>query len=396
MRTAAVLAVTFAAALTADGRPGAIVAAASQQGAASAQALPRAQADTEARRASERIRTLLREAEALATQERTLLVELRQLELDREIRTQELAKINAEVTAMTDELARTETEARRLESEARRQAPEVAARLVELYKLGRAGYWRLLLNVDDIRSVGRAYRSVSTLARLDQERLSAHRRTLASLAVSRAALQTRQADMRALQAEAQRTRAALDRAVATYVRRIRDIDARRDLNAQLTGELQLAQEQLQRTLGAIAATPASPTALPLAPFRGDLDWPADGRIAAPFGRQMRSRFGTVVRRNGVEMTAAEGSRVLAVHDGTVAFADPFTGYGNLVIVDHGDQAYSLYGYLASLEVRRGATVGRGAVVGTVGRSPAGDGPRLYFEMRVDGKPVDPVEWLRKR
>ena len=361
------------------------------------QTSPAGQADTEARRAGERIRALQREAEALAAQERTLLVELRQLELDREIRTQELAKINAEVGAMTGELARTEVEARRIEDEARRQEPEIAARLGELYRLGRAGYWRLLLNVDDIRAVGRAYRSVSTLARVDQERLATHRRTLASLAVSRAALQTRQAEMQVLQAEAQRTRAALDRAVGTYARRITDIDARRDLNAQLTGELQVAQEQLQKTLGTIAAAPPrSTTALPLPPFRGHLDWPADGRIAVPYGRQMRSRFGTVVRRNGVEMAAAEGSRVLAVHDGTVAFADPFTGYGNLVIIDHGDQAYSLYGYLASLEVRRGATVGRGAVVGAVGRSPAGDGPRLYFEMRVDGKPVDPVEWLRKR
>lgn len=360
------------------------------------QSLPRPQAETEARRASERIRALQREAEALAAQERTLLVELRQLELDRELRTQELAKINAEAAGMTDELARTEAEARRLEREARRQEPEVAVRLVELYKLGRAGYWRLLLNVDDIRTIGRAYRSVSTLARLDQERLAAHRRTLVSLAVSRAALQTRHAEMLALQADAQRTRASLDRAVATYARRIKDIDARRDLNAQLTGELEMAQEQLQKTLGTFAAASASPTALPLAPFRGELDWPAAGRIVAPFGRQMRSRFGTVVRKNGVEIAAAEGRRVLAIHDGTVAFADPFTGYGNLVIVDHGDQAYSLYGYLASLQVRRGVTVGRGAVLGTVGRAPAGNGPRLYFELRVDGKPVDPVEWLRKR
>jgi len=88
--------------------------------------------------------------------------------------------------------------------------------------------------------------------------------------------------------------------------------------------------------------------------------------------------------------------VRAVHAGTVAYAGPFTGYGGLVILDHGEQAYTLYGYLASVAVERGARVERGDLLGTVGRPPIGGGARLYFEIRVDGQPVDPVEWLRKR
>jgi septal ring factor EnvC (AmiA/AmiB activator) len=79
----------------------------------------------------------------------------------------------------------------------------------------------------------------------------------------------------------------------------------------------------------------------------------------------------------------------------VAFAGPFTGYGNLVIVDHGAQTYSLYGQLQALQVSTGAKVERGLVVGTAGRVLVGI-PGVYFEMRVDGKPVDPLEWLRKR
>ena len=84
----------------------------------------------------------------------------------------------------------------------------------------------------------------------------------------------------------------------------------------------------------------------------------------------------------------------AVHDGTVAFADQFTGYGNLVIVDHGDRAYSLYGHLDSLAVRRGDHVSPSTTVGLAGRNPAGN-PSLYFELRVDGKPVDPLQWLKR-
>ena len=79
----------------------------------------------------------------------------------------------------------------------------------------------------------------------------------------------------------------------------------------------------------------------------------------------------------------------------MAYAEPFTGFGNLVIIDHGGQAYSLYGYLDSVAVTRGARVARGQAVGEVGHTPAGK-PGLYFELRIDGKAVDPVQWLKKR
>jgi septal ring factor EnvC (AmiA/AmiB activator) len=134
--------------------------------------------------------------------------------------------------------------------------------------------------------------------------------------------------------------------------------------------------------------------LPLRPFRGALPWPAAGVVVGRFGRQTNSRFGTSIARSGIEISLADGQPVRAVHEGTVAFADQFTGYGNLIIVDHGDGAYSLYGYLSSLDVARGAHVDAQTPVGSSGRDPSGN-PALYFELRVDGKPVDPLQWLKR-
>jgi septal ring factor EnvC (AmiA/AmiB activator) len=112
-----------------------------------------------------------------------------------------------------------------------------------------------------------------------------------------------------------------------------------------------------------------------------------------FGRQGNS-VSSAAAQNGIQIGTQEGSVVRAVHDGTVAYAAPFTGYGNLVIVDHGTQTYSMYGQLGSMTVARGGRIDRGQAVGTAGRVLAGT-PGLYFEMRVDGEPVDPLEWLRK-
>jgi septal ring factor EnvC (AmiA/AmiB activator) len=79
----------------------------------------------------------------------------------------------------------------------------------------------------------------------------------------------------------------------------------------------------------------------------------------------------------------------------VDYADAFTGFGNLVIIDHGSNYYSLYGYLGAVGVQRGAHVDTGTGLGRVGTPPAGP-PALYFELRVDGRSVDPVQWLRPR
>jgi murein hydrolase activator len=362
---------------------------------ASAQAPNRAAVEAQAKRAAERIRVLQREADSLVATARTLLAELRKLELDRQIRAQEVAKAQADLELASTELATTETEVSRLNAAIERQRPVIASRLADVYRLGRPGYWRLLLDVDDLQSVGRAYRTMTAIAQLDRARVEEYRDTLKALADTRKTLAARAETAKQTRATAQAARAALDRAVAAQSVRLREIDARRDLNAQLTGELQDAAQKLQASVTGLGTKGGTDVALPLAPFRGDLPWPAAGVVRSAFGKSPTSRFGTVLQRNGILIAAAEGTSTRAVHEGRVAYADPFTGFGNLVIVEHGEGDYSIYGHLRSLGVKRGDTVQRLAVLGETGVSPSGTAG-LYFELRVDGRAVDPLQWLSKR
>ena len=348
-----------------------------------------------AKRAEDRLRTLRKEADALAAQQRTLLADLRRLELERQIAVEQLAKVERERVDVQRQLDAAEAKAAGLAETAAAQLPDIEARLVQLYKMGRAGYWRLLLSVDDLQAIGRAYRTVSTLNAIDRARVNEHYATLDALARERKTLQERATELEALKGEAARARSAADRAVAARTALVDSIDARRDLNAQLTGELQDAQGKLQASMSQIeGGGRAAPPALALRLFQGDLPWPARGPVLRPFGRQPSSRFGTAIVRNGMDRVS-EGQPVRSVHEGTVAFADQFEGYGNLVIVDHGARAYSLYGYLGALGVSRGQRLDAQAAVGTGGLNPAGN-PALYFELRVDGAAVDPLQWLKKR
>ena len=345
-------------------------------------------------RAGERIRVLLREADTLAAQQSKLLSELKRLETDRQAKSAEVTRVERDLQDTQRRLndARVKSEALKKTADAER--PDVVARMVQLYKLGSAGYWRLLFDVDDLRSMGRAYRTAAALTRLDRERVQAHQRTLNALAKERKDLEAKAQQLATLQEESRRARASLERTVAAHNSLIDSIDARRDLNAQMTTELQAVQQRLQASLNQVGTNGTAPVSLPVGAFQGALPWPARGSIISRFGRQTNSKFGTAIVKNGIEVAVPEGARVAAVHEGTVAYADQFTGYGNLVIVEHGEGAFSLYGHLATVRVGRGDRVEPGTTVGTTGRNPGGN-PALYFELRIDGRPVDPLQWLQK-
>jgi septal ring factor EnvC (AmiA/AmiB activator) len=362
--------------------------------AALAQQADRERTEALARRAGERLQSLQQEAERLASDERTLLGDLRTLEVDREIKAEELRQVAGKGAAAAQQLVDVKDQVERLERDDVAERPELRARVVELYKLGQARYLRLLLSMSDARSVGQASRLVAALAKRDRDRVGAHQRTLGELNVSRTTLEARGKELAGLRLDAERARAAADRAVVARNQLIQNIDNERDLNAQLAGELQAAQQKLQLTLRQIEAGTAvtEPATLPFRPFRGDLDWPVAGALRQGFGRQSATGSGP---SNGIEITADEGARVQAVHDGTVAFAGPFAGYGNLVIVQHDAESFSLYGDLSNVAVARGARVERAQTVGAVG-TPSTGPPGLYFELRVDGRPVDPLQWLKNR
>jgi murein hydrolase activator len=355
-----------------------------------------AQESGDAQRITDRIRALQREAERLAGESRTLVGDLRQREIDRDIKTAELKQADAAMAAAERALQATTNRLSDLEVQRINQLPDLKAQLVDIYKRGRSGYARMLFAAGDFRDFARATRAVSALSAINQRRLEEHRKTLEALRQERMAFEDKAEELRRKASDARQAKAAADAAVfsATYL--IRQIDSRRDMTAQYVGELQDAYTKLQQQVSELAKEkPAGESvAVPLRPFQGALDWPVQGRIAGLFG-QPSNRLGGTAVRNGIEIAADEDSPVRAVHGGSVGYAGPFTGFGTLVILDHGSNGYSLYGYLASTPLQQGQAVETGAEVGRVGLAPAGP-PTLYFEMRIDGRSVNPVQWLKPR
>ncbi len=129
-------------------------------------------------------------------------------------------------------------------------------------------------------------------------------------------------------------------------------------------------------------------------LKGLLKMPVKGTIVGEFGQRVDRTLGVERFCSGVSFKADRGEPIRAVTDGTVLFAGWFKGYGNMLIVDHGEHYYTVYAYAQELFKAKGDPVESREVVGTVGDSGPVAGPELYFEIRHHGKPVDPLEWIR--
>ncbi|RBC95488.1 peptidase M23, partial [Xanthomonas oryzae pv. oryzae] len=129
-----------------------------------------------------------------------------------------------------------------------------------------------------------------------------------------------------------------------------------------------------------------------APKVGGLSWPVSGNLLARFNATLPDGHTS----KGVLIGAPKGTTVTAVADGTVVFSDWMTGYGMILIVDHGNGYMSLYAHNDTLLRDAGASIKRGEAVAKVGSSGGQGVPALYFELRRNGQPVDPSSWLQRR
>lgn len=127
--------------------------------------------------------------------------------------------------------------------------------------------------------------------------------------------------------------------------------------------------------------------------RGRLSLPASGKIVSSFGKHKHPEFNSFTFNNGITFAAPMNADIKAVFEGEVIFADKLKGYGNMLIIDHGGGFFTLYAHAARINKKVGSLVRKNEVVAHVGDTDSPDGAKLYFEIRYQGKPIDPGPWL---
>ena len=175
---------------------------------------------------------------------------------------------------------------------------------------------------------------------------------------------------------------------------LKKIKRKKNLSVKVKKELLAASNNLNSLIDKLLMKLVSGEGLDISDKKGRLKLPLKGRILNKFGRKRVKEYESYIVYNGINVRAQRGTPVQAVFDGKVLYTGELEGYGNLVIVGHGKEYHSLYGHLDSIRVAVNKVVKTGEVIALSGDSGSLEGETLYFELRKNGKPIEPVRWFR--
>ena len=270
----------------------------------------------------------------------------------------------------------------------------LAARAVALYRGGELGAVRVLFSSDTLPEMLSRASALRILVRHDATLVARFGEERDRLATLRADAEAALRDHEAADRKLVKLAASLSRERKNKGGILKSVRQNRTSERQLLLELEQAAQALEETIRTLGARAESGSVgAGFRERRGRLAPPVSAAISEPFGKVVDPEFKTTTFRSGVDFAAKAGTTVRAVGEGIVRFAGWFRGYGRIVIVDHGDGFHTISGHLDEIHVKVGVPVEEGESLGTVGETGSLGGPSLYFELRDNGDPVDPVPWL---
>lgn len=332
-----------------------------------------------------RLDTLSNEAASVGRERQELDA---QLELaDARVRETELLLLQS-----SDEVARLRQESSELASELGGRRELLNRHLEVMALLGRPGPLQLFFDAYRGGDLEEAVGTVSVLTagqiRLVEEyhevsrqhsmRLEQLSRTLALVREEAQQLEVRRAELEDVRNRVER--------------RLASLESSRKSTGRTLDDLREREAALQRLVNVLSSRERFTGRDDIRGYRGALPWPVEGKVVQGFGRQRLPKYNTYTVCNGLRFSAPISSAVTAVFPGVVAYARHFKGYGNMVVLDHGNDVYSLVAGLGTIHVRVDQTVTMGTRLGLA--SPPKEGGNVYLEFRVGEKPEDPRRWLQ--
>ncbi len=365
-------------------------------------ALPsQAQSDEEKTRAQLQqleadIKDITSEISAASGRQNTLQGQLRQAEVELGTLQRAMTENQQAVAAGTKQLAEMEQQRTQQEQARDQQKARIAQELKTAWQMGRQGQIKVLLNQENPHTVARSLAYYRYFFQARTSLLDQYRKALlelqelqqridltqAELKIRDQTLQQQQADLTAAQAKRQLAMSELKASISSKSAQLKQKEEDRKQLEELLRTIEKAIIDLQ--------VPAN--SAPFKSARGNMPWPIKGKPSNQFDRP---RNEGKMRWQGITIPAQEGATVKAIHHGRVVYAGWLRGSGLLLIIDHSDGYMSLYAHNASLRREVGEWVSAGTPVSTVGNTGGEDQTALYFEIRHNGKPTNPANWLKR-
>ncbi len=334
---------------------------------------------------------------------------------------QQLQKQKKTLAKNEQELKRTQTNLAQLQKRSNKKKTTLAKRLRAIYKMGDLGYLSPLFGSSVHTDVQQQIKYLQIFSENDVELINAARKDMQAVLKQKKALEDQQREIAQTQKEIKEQQTRISQQKQQQDQLLQRLRQDKQQFAMVIRKLEVSAAKLEKFLQDLETASrrtvqnskkqektARQVTFPnnvqtvvksygrhFRANKGKLLWPVQGKIITNYGKIKIDGTKTYTFHKGVNIQAKKGTPFYSVFKGTVKYADWFNDYGNLIIIDHGGNYYTLYAHADELAVNAGDTIETRQVLGNVGDTDSIKGPLLYFEVRANGKPDNPQKWLAK-
>ncbi|MFO8085224.1 MAG: peptidoglycan DD-metalloendopeptidase family protein [Desulfobacterales bacterium] len=337
----------------------------------------------------------------LLQQETAVLVLLEQIDMKLDALKNQISEYRSELLKLDKELQKAGTRARGLEIKIDSMRSYAQKRLVAIYKMNRMGTFAMMASADSLSEFLFRKNALERVFEYDEKMLGIMIQDQAELERLLAEINIQKEKKLELETELKGELSQIYLERENRSRILAEIRNKKSLEHELAEAYREAAIILNNTIALLSREKDEQNVegfvadQPFDTFKGLLNMPVSGTITSRFGSCKDKELNVERFNSGIFFRTDRGEPVHAVKDGRILFAGWFKGYGKMIIIDHGHHYYTIYAHAEELFKDKGDPVESGEVIATVGDSGSVSGPELYFEVRHHGKPVDPLEWIKK-
>jgi len=276
------------------------------------------------------------------------------------------------------------------------------SRLREMYKRRLTGYLEIIFNSESFSDFLTRFRYIKNILSLDAKVINDIRQQMKRIENNKMNLENREEILSLLKKEVEKEKENIEFSIKAKKSIMNKIESQKEVYLKSLKELEQSSQEIKNIIERIykqqeedprKASQKEVPAITLKPKKGILALPVQGKLISEYGKQKNTEFNTSTFNSGIDISAPLGQVVHAAGSGEIIYTGSIKGYGQIIIIDHGGRVTTLYAHLSKILIDIGDKVKKGQLIGQVGDSGGVSSTRLHFEVRVEGKPTDPMNWL---
>jgi len=276
------------------------------------------------------------------------------------------------------------------------------SRLREIYKRRLTGYLEIIFNSESFSDFLTRFRYIKNILSLDAKVINDIRQQMKRIENNKMNLENREEILSLLKKEVEKEKENIEFSIKAKKSIMNKIESQKEVYLKSLKELEQSSQEIKNIIERIykqqeedsrKTSQKEVPAITLKPKKGILALPVQGKLISEYGKQKNTEFNTSTFNSGIDISAPLGQVVHAAGSGEIIYTGSIKGYGQIIIIDHGGRVTTLYAHLSKILIDIGDKVKKGQLIGQVGDSGGVSSTRLHFEVRVEGKPTDPMNWL---